>query len=330
MKRTEEICIPEGMHRVKITMSFPLRWVNSYVLSEPDGTITIIDPGPRNSETEQEWIDALAGLGLTFGDIRQIVLTHHHPDHLGLSGWMQQLTGAPVRMSTRSRQEADVMWGPEASMNTILPDYYSLHGMPEDKTEQMYEHMEAFTSQITPLPNVTPIEDGEWLGMGGKQWVAVETGGHAPGHLSFYAPESMEILCGDAVLPQISPNISLQPGSDPQPLLSYMEGLHRLGTLNVRQAYPGHRNPFATFTERTVHLLAHHEERLQKMTERIQESPAKAYDICVYMFGNRLGTHQLRFAMSETLAHLQELIRREVVQQEQQSDGYILFSTLAE
>ncbi|WP_339166991.1 MBL fold metallo-hydrolase [Paenibacillus sp. FSL R5-0341] len=325
MKRTEEMSMTEGIHRVKITMSFPLRWVNSYVLSQPDGTITIIDPGPRNSETELEWHEALADLGLSFDNIHQIVLTHHHPDHLGLSGWMQQMTGAAVRMSARSRQEADYMWGPDSHINILLPDYYGSHGMPEDKTEQMHEHMKAFTSQITPLPKVTPIEDGEWLDMGGKRWVAVETGGHAPGHLSFYAPESMEILCGDAVLPQISPNISLQPGSDPEPLLSYMEGLHRLGALNVKQAYPGHRNPFAQFNERTVHLLAHHEERLQKMTERIQESPANAYDICVHMFGNRLGTHQLRFAMSETLAHLQELIRRKVVKQEKQPDGTFYF-----
>ncbi|WP_440112126.1 MBL fold metallo-hydrolase [Paenibacillus sp. QZ-Y1] len=325
MKRTEAISMPEGIHRIQITMSFPLRWVNSYMLSAPDGTLTIVDPGPRSPETEQEWHEALASFGLTLQDISQIVLTHHHPDHLGLSGWMQQKTGAPVRMSTRSQLEADYMWGPEATINTVLPAYYSSHGMPEDKTEQIREHMEGFDSQITPLPDVTPIEDGEWLEMGGKKWVAVETGGHAPGHLSFYAPESMEILCGDAVLPQISPNISLQPGSDAQPLLLYMEGLHRLGGLEVNLAYPGHRNPFAHFNERTVHLLAHHEERLQKMVERIREAPASGYDICVFMFGNRLGTHQLRFAMSETLAHLQELKRRELVQQEQQADGTFFF-----
>ncbi|MFC9711760.1 MBL fold metallo-hydrolase [Paenibacillus sp. NPDC056933] len=325
MKRTEAISMPVGIQRIKVTMSFPLRWVNSYVLNEPDGTITIVDPGPRSPETEQEWFETLAGLGLTFQDIKQVVLTHHHPDHLGLSGWMQQQTGVPVRMSTRSRQEADYMWGPEATINTVLPEYYGRHGMPEDKTEQIREHLEGFDSQITPLPHVTPIEDGEWLEMGGKQWIAVETGGHSPGHLSFYAPASREILCGDAVLPQISPNISLQPGSDDQPLWSYLEGLHRLGALDVALAYPGHRNPFAHFSDRTVHLLAHHEERLQKMNERIREAPASGYDICVFMFGDRLGTHQLRFAMSETLAHLQELIRRKLIVQDQQPNGVFFF-----
>ena len=146
-----------------------------------------------------------------------------------------------------------------------------------------------------------------------------------PGHLSFYAPESREILCGDAVLPQISPNISLQPGSDTEPLQSYMDGLQRLGTLTVERAYPGHRNPFTRFTERTTELLAHHEERLAKLAERLRESPAHAYDICLHLFGDRLGTHQLRFAMSETLAHLQELVRRGLAIPEQEAHGIIYF-----
>ncbi|WP_434749683.1 MBL fold metallo-hydrolase [Paenibacillus amylolyticus] len=326
--RTEALSMPEGMHRIQITMSFPLRWVNSYILIEPDGQASIVDPGPRTAETEQEWREALANLGLTFEDIHQIVLTHHHPDHLGLSGWMQQMSGAPVLMSARSRQETDYMWGDGASIEERLPEYYLLHGMPQHKTVEIKEHMKTFISQITPLPKVTIIADGDTLRMGGKAWIAVETGGHAPGHLSFYAFESKEILCGDAVLPQISPNISLQPGSDPEPLQSYMDGLRHLSSLTVECAYPGHRNPFPRFTERTTELLAHHEERLAKLTERLQESSAHAYEICLHLFGDRLGTHQLRFAMSETLAHLQELIRRGLVSQEQQPNGIIYFSTL--
>ncbi|CAI6082957.1 Hydroxyacylglutathione hydrolase [Paenibacillus sp. JJ-100] len=327
MKRTraEQLTMPEGMHRIQITMSFPLRWVNSYILTEPDGKVTLVDPGPRTAETEQEWRDALEGLGLTLQDIHQIVLTHHHPDHLGLSGWMQQMSGVPVLMSARSQEEADYMWGPGAIIAERLPEYYRTHGMPEYKTVEIKEHMHTFISQITPLPEVTHIADGDQLQMGGKTWIAVETGGHAPGHLSFYAPESREILCGDAVLPQISPNVSLQPGSDPEPLLSYMDGLTRLNKLTVERAYPGHRNPFTRFTERTAELLAHHEERLAKLSERLQDSPAHAYDICLHLFGERLGTHQLRFAMSETLAHLQELIRRDLARQVQQPDGIIYF-----
>ena len=323
--RAEQLPMPEGMHRIQITMSFPLRWVNSYILTEPEGKVTIVDPGPRTAETEKEWYDALKGLGLTLQDIHQIVLTHHHPDHLGLSGWMQQMSGVPVLMSARSQEEADYMWGPGATIAERLPEYYRTHGMPEYKTVEIKEHMNTFISQITPLPEVTHIADGDTLQMGGKVWIAVETGGHAPGHLSFYAPESREILCGDAVLPQISPNVSLQPGSDPEPLQSYMDGLNRLNKLTVERAYPGHRNPFTRFTERTAELLAHHEERLAKLSERLQDSPAHAYDICLHLFGERLGTHQLRFAMSETLAHLQELIRRDLARQVQQPDGIIYF-----
>lgn len=325
MKRSETIPLPKGMHRIQISMSYPLRWVNSYVLLETDGGATIIDPGPRTPETEQEWAEALEGLGLSFADIRQVVLTHHHPDHLGLSGWMQEKSGAPVRMSKRSHQEAETMWGEDATMDAVLPAYFGSHGMPGDKVEQLGEHMKSFHAQVTPLPKITFVADGEWLDMGGKRWTAVETGGHAPGHLSFYAPETKELLCGDAVLPQISPNVSLQPGSDPEPLATYIAGLHRLGALDVTVAYPGHRNPFAAFAERVSYLLTHHEERLKKMAERIREGDARAYDLCIWMFSDRLGTQQLRFAMGETLAHLQELVSRGIVKQKQLSEGEFVF-----
>ncbi|MEC0372403.1 MBL fold metallo-hydrolase [Paenibacillus chibensis] len=313
-----------GITQVKISMSYPLRWVNSYILREPDG-YTIIDPGPHTPENEEEWKKAMHELGISFRDVKNVVLTHHHPDHLGCAGWIQQQAGCKVWMSKRSFQEAERMWGATSTMNTDLPELFQRNGMPEAWTSQLEVHMNSFVPQITPRPDVAWIPEGQRFVMGGRGWLPVETAGHAPGHVSFYDEESGDILCGDAVLPQISPNVSLMPGSDPEPLQSFLQGLLKLKNLEAGTAYPGHRNPFQHFGERIEALLLHHEERLVKIEQLLDPAPATGFELCTALFSSKLGIHQMRFAMCETLAHTRELERRGRIISREYEDGVIRF-----
>ncbi|MDU4698473.1 MAG: MBL fold metallo-hydrolase [Paenibacillus sp.] len=300
----------ELVARVPISMAPPLRRVNSYVLRGDEG-ITIIDPGPRTDETEAEWRAAWQELGIVPRDIRQIVLTHHHPDHYGLAGYLQEVTGADVLMSPRAYEETQLMWGEGSQMNEKLPELFRQHGMPESWYSQLPEHLDGFVAQVRPAPEVTFLREEEPVWMGGRAWLPIETAGHAPGHLSFYNAEQKLMFCGDAVLPQISPNVSYLPGSDPQPLQSFLDSLVKLSAYEVETAYPGHRNPFDYFGERIRLLLQHHEERLQRIEGMLRERPQTAFDVCVALFGTELGIHQMRFAMAETMAHLVELVRQE-------------------
>lgn len=311
----------EGIASVPISMAPPLKWVNSYVLRGEEG-ITVVDPGPRTADTEEEWRKAWHVLGIAPKDISSIIVTHHHPDHYGLAGYMQSETGAKVLMSRRAFQEANLMWGPRSIMNEALPDLFRLHGMPTVWTDQLPPHMNSFFPQVSPAPQVTYISDGDQILFGGRSWQAIESGGHAPGHLSFYDPGRRWMLCGDAVLPQISPNISYLPDSDPQPLKSFIEALGKLGKYEVELAFPGHRNAFTYFGERVRLLLQHHEERLLRMESLLREQPRTGFDVCAALFGTDLGIHQMRFAMAETLAHLLELVRQGRVKQHM--DGQVV------
>ncbi|WP_054956192.1 MBL fold metallo-hydrolase [Paenibacillus dakarensis] len=303
----------DGLLRIKITLDSPLRWVNSYLLQDEHG-ITLIDPGPRTEVTEQEWKETLASLQINEEHITSIVLTHHHPDHYGLAGWFQERTGAKVWMSERAHKEAQLMWGGgghASDMNEKLPAFFAEHGMPHEWLRQIPEHLNRFFSQVNPEPQVSYIDEMMPVRMGGRIWLPVQTAGHAPGHLSFYQKDSGVILCGDAVLPQISPNISLVPGSDDEPLRLYLDGLRRLRELHVRAAYPGHRGPFMHFSERIDALLLHHEERLAEISGMLSAAGGlTGYEACIALFGNKLGVHQMRFAMCEALAHLAELVRQ--------------------
>ncbi|WP_172196607.1 MBL fold metallo-hydrolase [Saccharibacillus qingshengii] len=298
--------------RVRMAMSFPLRWVNSYLLQGEDGW-TIVDPGPRSAENEAAWDAALGELNIRPQEIASIVLTHHHPDHYGLAGWLQQRSGAQVWMSKAASEAAWRNWGripDEAGASGFVGDslaLYRLHGMPDDRMAQLPEHLAGFRAQVEPQPEITVIEARLPIRFGGRLWQPIETGGHADGHLSFYEEKTGLILCGDAVLPRISPNISYTPGGDEHPLRSYLDGLRKLGELRVSQAFPGHRDPFGKFEDRTRQLLDHHEERLERMLKLLHGEPQTAYGICMAVFGDSLGIHQLRFALSETIAHLVEL-----------------------
>lgn len=300
--------------RVRLHMAFPLRWVNSYVLRGEDGW-TIVDPGPRSAENEAVWEAALSELGIRAQDIASIVLTHHHPDHYGAAGWFQQRSGAQVWMSKAASEAAWRSWGnvQEEQQTRELAEpmiaLYRRHGTPPERLSDLPEHMAGFLPQVTPQPEISVIESGLPIRFGGRLWQPIETGGHAEGHLSFYEEATGTILCGDAVLPRISPNISYNPEGDDHPLRSYLDGLEILGALQVSTAFPGHRDPFENFAERTRQLLAHHEERLDRMEALVREQAdgSDAYGICVAVFGDSLGIHQLRFALSETIAHLVEL-----------------------
>lgn len=317
----------ENILQISVPMDSPLRQVNSYILPDEDGTITIIDPGPRSPETEKCWEGILQELNLSWKAVQDIVITHHHPDHYGLAGWLQSRSGSMVWMTERAHVEVMLMWGEHAEINEVLPLYFSRHGMPEEWSSGLKGHLESFEAQVTPHAEVTYLKVDETFRMGGREWKLLITGGHAPGHVSFYHEGSGQILCGDAVLPQISPNVSLLPGSDPQPLQTFLQGLRELGSYPVSMAFPGHREPFAGFTQRVNSLLAHHEERLDTAAALLTDGPLSGFAVCEILFRSRVSSvHQMRFAMSETLAHLVELVRRERAVMIE-SDGIILFAS---
>lgn len=304
-----EVWGQERMIKIRIPMAPPLRWVNSYLLQGTEG-LTLVDPGPHTDESIQQWAAVWEDLRFSPKDISAIVVTHHHPDHYGLAGHMQSISGAPVYMSKRAVEEAARMWGADSNMNDQMTALFTRHGLPPHWIQQLPEHLDSFLAQVTPTPKVTYVSEGDVLRMGGRNWEIVETAGHASGHLSFYDRDLKVVLCGDAVLPQISPNISLVPGGDEAPLQAFMDSLIKLGKLEVNIAFPGHRYPFQHFQERLNALYSHHIERLAQIEEMIHNDPHSCFEVCAKLFGTDLGIHQMRFAMSEALAHLVELVRQ--------------------
>ncbi|UKS27670.1 MBL fold metallo-hydrolase [Paenibacillus sp. HWE-109] len=291
----------EEITQVKVPLPFPLRWVNAYLIRGEKG-YTVIDPGLHTPDAEATWLQVLQERGIGFEHIEQIVLTHHHPDHYGMAGWFQERTGAPVLLSETGLAQVQLLWGAEQPMSALLLTLFARHGFPQDGLDEMTKHMVSFVELVSPQPQVTLLREGP-VRLGNRVYEAIETPGHAAGHLVFYDAEAEVIFCGDHVLPQISPNVSFLPQVEENPLGAYLSSLQEIGRLPVKMAYPGHREPWQGFGARAAELVRHHHERLALMESQLSAS-LSAYDVCRATFGDRLSIHQMRFALSETIAHL--------------------------
>ena len=187
-------------------------------------------------------------------------------------------------------------------MSALLLTLFARHGFPEAGLIEMTKHMVSFVSLVSPQPQVTVLREGP-VRLGDRVYEAFETPGHAAGHLCFYDAAAEVIFCGDHVLPQISPNVSFLPQVEENPLGAYLSSLQEISRLPVKMAYPGHREPWSGFGARAEELVRHHHERLALMEGQLS-APLSAYEVCRATFGDRLSIHQMRFALSETIAHL--------------------------
>ncbi|WP_129628632.1 MBL fold metallo-hydrolase [Candidatus Oscillochloris fontis] len=305
-----------GIVQVQLPLPFALRSINAYLLHDPAGW-TVVDTGLHTADGEDAWHAAFSHLGITPQAIRQIVLTHFHPDHYGMAGWLQQLSGAPVYISPRDAEQTREVWelSPDAEEPTLA--YFTRHGVPATLTNTIVDVVEMLRASTLPHPELTLIQPGEMIAMGGRQFQSIHTPGHSDGQFVYFAEEGGLMLCGDQVLMKITPHIGWWPNSEADPLGRYLTALEGLETLPVRQGLPGHNRLIEDWSGRISELRHHHEERLEVMLAAVGTS-ATAYEVACKVFTMaRYTPHEVRFAVAETIAHLELLILRGLLRREE-------------
>jgi glyoxylase-like metal-dependent hydrolase (beta-lactamase superfamily II) len=248
-----------------------------------------------------------AGLGLTdvpwaeLG-IERIAITHMHPDHVGGAEAAAAATGAPVHQGALDYAQCERVWGSRDWPERIA-DWFLTHGVPEAIAHELIEQGHAFA------PFVRFARDPELL-YGGSTldgWSVIELPGHADGHLGFL--RDGVLLAGDHLLARITPAVGLYPESRPDPLGDYLASLERTIELAPRLVYPGHGEPIDDAAGRAGEIIRHHEERLDAVAAALGASPQSGFELSRAVFGDELGPAQRRFAVAETLSHLERLVR---------------------
>jgi glyoxylase-like metal-dependent hydrolase (beta-lactamase superfamily II) len=192
--------------------------------------------------------------------------------------------------------------------------------------DEIAQNMLKLAKRVMPLPEMTPLEEEE-VQIGQDRWRVFATPGHSDGHLCFYHSGQKLLIAGDHLLDPITPNISMWPHATKSPLQDYLQSLERTAQLDISISYGGHGKPIPHVRERIGQLVKHHEERLERMLNFAKEGKT-AYETAAELFREKaLTAHQWRFAIAETIAHLEYLTEEGKLTKDQQA-GVTVYSGL--
>ena len=306
-----------GLQLVKLDLPFRLNHVNCFLAEGKNGW-TIIDAGLHNKETVQRWEQELAGKTVT-----DILITHYHPDHFGYAGGLQEKTGARLTMSEIDADAGMSAWQ-DHTIKAIRESYVAA-GIPAELADKMGGNTEEFIAAVTPYPEVDHyFQERESVQIGKYKYEVIFTPGHADGMVTFYNKEKNVLLSTDHILPKITPNISYWFHGNPDPLASYLKSLDKIKKLDADLVIPSHGKPFHGANNRIDEIKSHHEDRLTETLDAIRQ-PITVYDACGKLFKKELTIHEMRFAIGETLAHLEHLRHREECRREEENGQWLYF-----
>ena len=331
--------VAEGVKWIRMPLPFALDHINLWLLRDnidgQDGW-TVVDCGISRDEVKTLWEDVfkneLDGL-----PVLRVLVTHMHPDHIGLAYWLCERWNARLWMtmtdymvaSLWSSRRTDAGAGPGGQSAV---EHFARHGLTDpDAQEQIRQRASYFPNLVPAVPSrYTRIMDGDQVRIGGRDWRVIVGYGHAPEHASLFSPDLGVLISGDMVLPRISTNVSVfdyEPDANPLPL--YLRSLHGYdGLPRDTLVLPSHGRPFKGLHERITQQHEHHRDRLAEVLEACAVKPQSTSDIVPVLFKRKLDLHQLTFAMGEALAHLHALYFEGKLTRAQDADGIVRFKAV--
>jgi glyoxylase-like metal-dependent hydrolase (beta-lactamase superfamily II) len=306
----EAIEVAEGVLWCRLPLPMKLDHVNVYALDEGDSW-TILDTGFSSKKTKAIWSELLAG-PLAGKPVSRVIVTHHHPDHVGLAGWFQSVHGADLLMPRTAWLMARMLTLDEQSeMPAETRLFYTRSGMSaEVLAKRMEERPFNFADIVEPMPlGFARLKQDDVITMGGREWDVHMGNGHAPEHATFWSRDDNLVLSGDQILPSISPNVGVyatEPDADP--LGEWLEACERLSLL-AREDHlvcGGHKLPFTGLPVRMRQLIENHHGGLDRLLD-ILDTPKAAGDCFAPLFKRTIGDGEYGLALVEAVAHLSHL-----------------------
>ena len=320
----EAIAIADGVLWTRLPLPFRLDHVNVYLL-EDEGGFAVLDTGVDTPEARAVWETLLAGV-LRGKQLTKIVVTHFHPDHIGLAGWLGKRFGAPLYAGlTTYLSSINISVRPDSLEGEHYRDFYLRHGLAPEIAALVATRGHEYLRLVHALePTFRRILPGETLPIGGRDYRLLSGEGHAPEQIMLLSEADGLFFAADQVLAKITPNVSVWAvDPDGDPLALYLRSLRAL-TEQVAPdvlVLPGHQLPFYGLHTRAEELIAHHGLRCDLILSSCKGTPHSAAELVPVLFPKALDPHQLSFAFSETQAHINYLIGRGSLEASLSADG---------
>jgi glyoxylase-like metal-dependent hydrolase (beta-lactamase superfamily II) len=320
--------IAPDLYKIVVPTPFPVGPVNLYLAIGPEGSLSLIDTGPRTDQAHAVLERSLADLNYTFADIQRIMITHGHTDHYGLAGDIAQISGATVYAHPRSRSLLE----DHSTERDRRGDFYRSvlieAGAPVDVQATVLQVLKGFRHFATAVSPVHILDEGDTLLLAGQSWQVLFLPGHAGGLICLYQPETQLFLSNDHLLRDISSNPFFEPPLPGQShrsrsLVDYIASLKRTAALDIAVSWPGHGEPIYDHRALIKDRLTFHRHRANRIIAALHDTSQTVYEVSEVIFPD-LNAVDRFLAISEVLAHLEWLEDQGTVNSQPQ-DGLVLW-----
>jgi len=320
--------VADGVYWLRMSLPFALDHINLWLLEE-EGGWTVVDTGIATQFMRDAW-ELVIDNHFNGKPINRVIITHLHPDHIGLAGWLTERFNCELCISQMEYQLCQsVIETTSKPITDRSIKFYQSAGYNEEQLAIHKVGFGHFAKVVSPLPSsYNQLKDAECLVINDRSWEIVIGSGHSPEHVCLYCPELNILISGDQVLPRITSNISIFPmAPNDNPLENWLNSCSNLRKRLPDDilVLPSHQEPFYGLHHRLSSLIESHNVALEKLLSYL-ETPKMAIDCITTMFGRKIGDSEMLFAIGETLAHLNYLIQKGKVKRETSTSGVDYYS----
>ena len=322
--------IVPGLYQIKVPVPIKsLRYVFVYLARDGEDNL-LIDTGWNEEDSYKALTDGFAEIGLSIKDVRNVVISHLHPDHFGLADRIKkQALRCRVYMHKADADSLRENVQDQARFLANLHDWLHTHGTPDSVLNEILGSS-ALEKFVNPIPPDVRLDGGELLRVGKRfAFEVIHTPGHTIGQICLYERNGSKLIfTGDHVLPTITPNVSLSPLYDGDPLGDYLNSLETLREYDVTKVLPSHEYVFDNLPKRLGEIEKHHVERLQNTLDVVNSGNGamSGYEVASKLrwytgSWEKLSAWEKRAAVMETLAHLENLKRKGKITEAQEGEA---------
>jgi glyoxylase-like metal-dependent hydrolase (beta-lactamase superfamily II) len=299
--------IAPGLWRLRLPSAYwHIDHSNAYLVEGPDGP-TLVDCGSAGHPSAHAALErALADTGHAVDDVAELVITHHHSDHVGPAAWVRERSGCRVWMHPAIDHFAAAVRDP-AGVEAARRRRSEREGVPAfllDVYASVAEEQQAIDGLVEAA---APLTDGVEVPSGFGPWRVLETPGHAPSHVSLHQPDQRLAISADLVFAHFAPYYDY--GCTPDPVGEFLGSLRRLAELDVDLAMPGHGRPMTR--AELEHGIAEHEagvrERLARVADALRDGERSGYEVLAVVFPEDAEAPHGAWRFGETLGYLRHL-----------------------